>query len=190
MPPILQSERWALTPPFHPCQVQRIVKTCVRFCLTRVTESRHTGGIFSVALSVAGCSRGFTPPLHLAPWRYQARCPAVSGLSSRMGRRDKPAAPAKRSPVLPASHIIRRNENVRTMDHANAGLKVSATRRNPSCEKGDNPAATRACTPWRAPTTSEVFRRRIRRGWGRRGTWPCRIWSLAPSRRPRSRFSC
>ena len=59
VPPFLRSERWALTPPFHPFLVLR------------------QGGLFSVTLSVTGA-------FAVGPRRFRAACcPMVSGLSSR-----------------------------------------------------------------------------------------------------------
>ena len=48
VPPRLRLERWALTPPFHPCRLRLA-----------------TGGLFSVALSV-GASRDATARMHPA----------------------------------------------------------------------------------------------------------------------------
>ena len=33
--------RWALTPPFHPCQARRLWKAAWRFCLPAATETPH-----------------------------------------------------------------------------------------------------------------------------------------------------
>src|ERR1700719_3788646 len=75
--------RWALTPPFHPCQMRStergeplvLPRTCRR-------GASNTGGLFSVALSVAAFPGASLRPLKSeqgpAPWRYQARCPAVA----------------------------------------------------------------------------------------------------------------
>jgi hypothetical protein len=86
VPPTLLSGRWALTPPFHPCQalspsatrLRGLLSGCLKVFLQMATEARCTGGLFSVALSVAETS----PRLRelreeSAPWRYQARCPLV-----------------------------------------------------------------------------------------------------------------
>jgi hypothetical protein len=54
MPQTLLPARWALTPPFHPCQAPRLWKTCRRFGLRTITDAAFAGGLFSVALSVAG----------------------------------------------------------------------------------------------------------------------------------------
>jgi len=72
--------RWALTPPFHPCQM-RSTETggLVVFPQACRRGASITGGLFSVALSVAGFSEAsFRSPQRSAPWRYQARCPAVA----------------------------------------------------------------------------------------------------------------
>jgi hypothetical protein len=70
LPPPLLTERWALTPPFHPCL------RCEPFDIPKVflraiTGSRFAGGIFSVALSVnrstgCYCSPGVTRRVALA----------------------------------------------------------------------------------------------------------------------------
>ena len=81
VPPASLPERWALTPPFHPCQMRQTERgepeVFPRACRRGACR---TGGLFSVALSVAGCSaprlRAMPRP---APWCYQARCPAVAG---------------------------------------------------------------------------------------------------------------
>jgi hypothetical protein len=120
VPPASLPERWALTPPFHPYQARRLSKACLRFpsrpaaatqrCGSLARIRNRTGGIFSVALSVAHLSPrvtrfpGRTKSSGAAPWRYQARCPAVSGLSSRcnvLRRR------SQRSPGLPANSGIK-----------------------------------------------------------------------------------
>ncbi len=94
LPPPLLSERWALTPPFHPYLRRVPFEDIPKVFLRAITGIRSAGGIFSVALSV---NSSLTLPL---PWRYQARRPlpcscsaeltpgtfirkVVSGLSSR-----------------------------------------------------------------------------------------------------------
>ena len=62
MPPMLPSGRWALTPPFHPYQalspsairLRGLLSGRLKVFLQMATEARCTGGLFSVALSVAG----------------------------------------------------------------------------------------------------------------------------------------
>ena len=73
--------RWALTPPFHPCQMN-LAERGVFSVLPKIRRrgASVTGGLFSVALSVAAFSAAsFRPPQRPAPWRYQARCPVVAG---------------------------------------------------------------------------------------------------------------
>src|SRR5579864_8163669 len=61
VPRMLPSERWALTPPFHPCLMRLtdrgeflvLPKTCRR-------GASITGGLFSVALSVAASQRSLS----------------------------------------------------------------------------------------------------------------------------------
>src|SRR5215831_6564300 len=53
VPRMLPSGRWALTPPFHPCQMRRPKEAGPWFCRGPAAEVMLTGGIFSVALSVA-----------------------------------------------------------------------------------------------------------------------------------------
>ncbi len=111
VPRMLPSGRWALTPPFHPCPMcltERGVslvlpKTCRR-------GASDTGGLFSVALSVAAppqqaFARRVTQPPGVTrrvalPWPALASSPRLeSGLSSRplflrkAGRRS-PGSPA------------------------------------------------------------------------------------------------
>src|ERR1700732_2098981 len=75
--------RWALTPPFHPCQM-RSTERGEPLVLPRACRrgASNTGGLFSVALSVAAFPGASLRPLKFeqgpAPWRYQARCPAVA----------------------------------------------------------------------------------------------------------------
>ena len=59
---MLPSGRWALTPPFHPyralspsaTRLRGLLSGCLKVFLQTATEARCTGGLFSVALSVAG----------------------------------------------------------------------------------------------------------------------------------------
>lgn len=53
VPPLLPAERWALTPPFHPYQMSLPLEDVPEVFLGPVTEAERTGGLFSVALSVA-----------------------------------------------------------------------------------------------------------------------------------------
>ena len=62
VPPRLLGTRWALTPPFHPYQalspsairLRELLSGCLKVFLQMATEALCTGGLFSVALSVAG----------------------------------------------------------------------------------------------------------------------------------------
>ena len=59
---MLPPGRWALTPPFHPYQalspsairLRGLLSGCLKVFLQMATEAHCTGGLFSVALSVAG----------------------------------------------------------------------------------------------------------------------------------------
>ncbi len=124
VPPMLPPERWALTPPFHPCQTER----ASRRRLAGFPARCHRASL-SRRYILCGTFREqwhklkFVPP---HPWRYQARCPlprgpedprvyfvtgscepttTVSGLSSR------PAIfrwPGQRSPGSPANSYYTR----------------------------------------------------------------------------------
>jgi hypothetical protein len=60
MPPPLLTERWALTPPFHPYLRRVPCEDIPKVFLRAITGIRSAGGIFSVALSV-NRSIGFSP---------------------------------------------------------------------------------------------------------------------------------
>ena len=79
VPPMLPSERWALTPPFHPCQTNQLCPGCEarRFSKTSrrfpcaMPPCCAAGGIFSVALSVTEPHRvewNSTPPVQVLAW--------------------------------------------------------------------------------------------------------------------------
>jgi len=128
MPSRLLGTRWALTPPFHPYQalspsairLRGLRADPLKVFLQPATEAHCTGGLFSVALSVAepmriACaSREDVSPLALPgalPFRLERLAPrifipdvspqtTVSGLSSRPAFLRRPA---QRSPGLPAN---------------------------------------------------------------------------------------
>src|SRR5216684_4494409 len=80
VPPVLPPERWALTPPFHPCQTSRAFRRrltgfpvrCHRASLRRRSILCGTFRSASSGTGIPACPPGF------APWRYQARCPVKS----------------------------------------------------------------------------------------------------------------
>ena len=67
VPPMLPPERWALTPPFHPYQMSLPLEDVPEVFLGPVTEAERTGGLFSVALSVADLAPGLSPTLRRPP---------------------------------------------------------------------------------------------------------------------------
>lgn len=54
VPRLLPDERWALTPPFHPCLRNQHFEDVSQVSLLDATVLHSTGGLFSVALSVNG----------------------------------------------------------------------------------------------------------------------------------------
>ena len=80
VPPVSPPERWALTPPFHPCQTMRALRRrlagfparCHRAALRRRFIFCGTFRGASSGTGIPACPPGF------APWRYQARCPVKS----------------------------------------------------------------------------------------------------------------
>ncbi len=86
VPRMLPPGRWALTPPFHPCQMSRAIVASPRFCLGPAAEVQASPAVlFSVALSVAAVQKCFRiaemqPPgvtrrvaLHLRSCQWQPR---------------------------------------------------------------------------------------------------------------------
>jgi hypothetical protein len=57
VPPMSPPERWALTPPFHPCLTLRALRRRLAGFPARCHRARSAGGLFSVALSVTPLSR-------------------------------------------------------------------------------------------------------------------------------------
>ena len=81
VPPMLPPGRWALTPPFHPCQTMRAIRRrpagfparCHRAALRR----RYIlCGTFRERIGRHRLKPVLPKPL---PWRYQARCPLPRG---------------------------------------------------------------------------------------------------------------
>jgi len=123
VPPMLPSERWALTPPFHPCQTRASKKTSRRFCLLPVIEMLRPirqNGLAAflrrrsiLCGTIRGRSSRFTFAHHAnqAPWRYQARCPSARFLAATShGVRT----------FLPPSFVaaaLRRHSSAGTSDH-------------------------------------------------------------------------
>ncbi len=93
LPPVSPPERWALTPPFHPCQTLRAFRRrlagfparCHRAALRRRSI---LCGTFRSSAAPRRVEPGATRrsvqlclpanPAWQAPWRYQARCPVKS----------------------------------------------------------------------------------------------------------------
>jgi len=77
---MLPSGRWALTPPFHPYQalspsairLRGLLSGCLKVFLQMATEAHCTGGLFSVALSVAETSQ------HACARRAKSQPPGVT----------------------------------------------------------------------------------------------------------------
>ncbi len=117
VPRMLPPGRWALTPPFHPCQMRSTERGELRGFAEGLPPryASITGGLFSVALSVAAPSRlafakratqppGVTRRVALpSPALASSRRPE-SGLSSRP---QLLRAADRRSPDSPAEIIIR-----------------------------------------------------------------------------------
>ena len=107
---MLPPERWALTPPFHPYRALSPSTAHSRGPSSRPTEgfpsAGHRGALHrrfifcGTVRSQNHAARFREPAVASAPWRYQARCPTVSGLSSRPAFLRRPA---QRSPGLPAN---------------------------------------------------------------------------------------
>jgi hypothetical protein len=76
VPPVSPPERWALTPPFHPCQAElafrrRLAGFPVRCHRAPLRRRSILCGTFRDAVVAATLRRRS----NLVPWRYQARCP-------------------------------------------------------------------------------------------------------------------
>jgi hypothetical protein len=124
---MLPSGRWALTPPFHPYQalspsairLRGLLSGCLKVFLQMATEAHCTGGLFSVALSVAGnlaslarTARRAGPlalpgalPFSLRRFPLKTFVPAKNAKTTVSGLSSRPAflrRLAQRSPGLPA----------------------------------------------------------------------------------------
>ncbi len=94
VPPGSRLERWALTPPFHPCPAPGEAG------VTAGRRRQERGGLFSVALSV-GMPRGIAARVYPPPTGcpaasgYAASRPLVFGLSSPGSRRERFSAQPK-----------------------------------------------------------------------------------------------
>ena len=140
VPPMLPSGRWALTPPFHPYQalspsairLRGLLSGCLKVFLQMATEAHCTGGLFSVALSVAGnlaslartarrvsplalpgalpfSLRRLPPKTLVLALRAKTFVPAQNAKTTVSGLSSRPAflrRLAQRSPGLPAKHSI------------------------------------------------------------------------------------
>ena len=115
VPPMLPPERWALTPPFHPCQTERAFRRrpagfparCHRASLGRryilcgtFREQWHRlkPVLFlrrTTHIAQAKPHRLKSVPPH--PWRYQARCPISSPALASLRRRCPDFPPAQPS---------------------------------------------------------------------------------------------
>jgi hypothetical protein len=80
VPRMLPSGRWALTPPFHPCQM-RLTERGLPLVLPRACRrgASITGGlIFCGTFRSRHLGFRLRETRGTTPWRYQARCPAVA----------------------------------------------------------------------------------------------------------------
>ena len=95
VPPMLPPERWALTPPFHPCQTERAFRRRLAGFPARCHRA-------SLGRRYILCGT-FREPWHklkfvpLHPWRYQARCPISSPALASLRRRCPDFPPAQPS---------------------------------------------------------------------------------------------
>jgi hypothetical protein len=79
VPPVLPPERWALTPPFHPCQTSRAFRRRLTgFPVRCHRASLGRRSILCGTFRSAVVAAGYPAVFNFAPWRYQARCPVKS----------------------------------------------------------------------------------------------------------------
>ena len=78
VPRMLPPRRWALTPPFHPCQM-RFTGSGGRPVLPKACRRglNRTGGLIFCGTFRSRIRNPLSRIPKLAPWRYQARCPVV-----------------------------------------------------------------------------------------------------------------
>ena len=120
VPLVSPRERWALTPPFHPCQTMRALRRrlagfparCHRAALRRRSI---LCGTFRGASSGTGIPA--SPP-GFAPWRYQARCPVKSSAPHKSGERASGRCPDF-PPVL--GHLRPRKRPAKDRDQRSPG---------------------------------------------------------------------
>ena len=100
--PVLLPGRWALTPPFHPCQTEPRFEGILQVSLLHATALRSAGGLFSVALSVAEPHRAGFNPAPRAEARNSAFRQSLHGWPPDVIRRvaPYPETAAKRSKGL------------------------------------------------------------------------------------------
>jgi len=86
--PDCSETRWALTPPFHPYR-WAVLRPTPEGSASGSASDRHRRSVFCGTFR----DRALADP---TPWRYQARCPVESGLSShpRARVRGRPARPS------------------------------------------------------------------------------------------------
>jgi hypothetical protein len=115
---MLPSERWALTPPFHPYRNAHANRRRLAGLPASCHRAAPSGGL-SFCGTIREQQRKLSPVLPL-PWRYQARCPFLPAPTLRLALRrwcpDFPPAcdcrelprvsASQRSPGSPANSII------------------------------------------------------------------------------------
>jgi hypothetical protein len=131
VPPILLSERWALTPPFHPYRQALANRRCLAGLPARYHRAAQAGGlsfcgtvrerwhrlqcvfVLRRATHIAHAKPHALKSMPPFPWRYQARCPLPGGPRSEpQGVPDHPR-PERRAllrwcPDFPPARVCRR----------------------------------------------------------------------------------
>jgi len=103
---MLPSERWALTPPFHPYRNARAKRRRLAGLPASCHRAAHSGGL-SFCGTIRKQQRKLAPALPL-PWRYQARCPFLPAPTLRSTLRRwcpdfPPACDCRKLPRVSAS---------------------------------------------------------------------------------------